>query len=193
MATRDSLSATLTYGLLHFPKLLTDLPAMISALEVGESVNIDTISDQAFRSYLQALFPLLPLRKTIDGYIKDSNTHAVGKTILHILLEAKSIVQPNDLSHSQSLSSRSAPLIFLTLLEKFPSLRDEFPVLLDMLIDGQTACLAGIENEEMRQGLEKVLEMLGCRESMNHNNNDEDSDGQENEGLAVPIGKSSQS
>jgi hypothetical protein len=188
---KASLSATLTYGLLQFPQLLADLPAMISAMEAGESVNIDAISDVHFRSYLQSLFPLLPVRKIgSDGYIRDPSVQSIGSTLLHLLLEAKSIVQPTELSHSQSLSSRTAPLAFLSLLQKFPSLRDEFPVLLDMLIDGQTACLSGLSNVEMREGLENILESLGCRQ-LSGNDFDDDSDDDEGSGsgLAVPIGK----
>jgi hypothetical protein len=195
MSNENNLSSAITYGLLKFPKLIEELPSMLSALDAREYINVDLISDIEYRTYLQQLMQILPLRHDEGyGWYKDRSVASVSGSILHKLLDLKSIAQPNSLTISQSTSCRTPPMHLLILLSKFPSLKEEIPGLILSLKDGQEVQLNGIANEDVRTGLIKLLESVGVVKASSSNNNDNNIDSDyvsddEDNGYAIPSGR----
>lgn len=159
----DEFSSILSAGILNFPSLFHDFPAMIASMDSGQYVNIDNISDKKKSDLLHRIFSCLP------GVIsKDSNYgwHAinaddkVSSHILKTLLNDSVIKQPKELSQSETVASQKAPLLLLELLSKFPELLQEIPTLLTTLLDGNTIDVEDIENEDVRESLELLFKSL---------------------------------
>lgn len=160
---RSYFSALLSSGILTFPSLFEDFPAMISTIDSGQAVNINKISDKKKASILNRIFSCLPLVNDPNHgwYYNNSKTgEKVSSIILKKLLEEKVIKQPKVLNQSELLASQKAPLALLELFSKFPELLNEIPTLLSSLLDGKAIDVEDIENEDVRDGLESLFKSL---------------------------------
>lgn len=157
-----SFSALLSSGILHFPSLFEDFPAMISTIDSGQAVNIYKISDKKKAFILNKLFSCLPLINDSNyGWHSNSKTgEKISSIILKKLLEEKVIKQPKELNQSELLASQKAPSTLLVLVSNFPELLNEIPTLLSSLLDGKAIDVEDIENEDVRDGLESLFKSL---------------------------------
>ena len=155
-------SSLLSSGILSFPSLFEDFPAMISTMDSGQSVNISKISDKKKASILNKLFSYLPLINDPNyGWCYNNpNGEKISSIILKKLLEEKAIKQPKELNQGEVLASQKAPLALLELFTNFPELLSEMPILLSNLLDGKAVDVEDIENEDVRDGLEKLFKSL---------------------------------
>lgn len=117
-----SISHLLAGCLAQHSQSFNDLPAMMSSLDRNDAVNIDAISDLAYRSTLSSIFAILPLELHAGrGWLKKISTPSVSGFILMAMLEAGAIRQPNALTSAQATSQRAMTKIlsgscnFLTL------------------------------------------------------------------------------
>ena len=159
------LGLSLTTALLSFPQLLDDFPAIIASLDTGECVNVAGISDTGLRDALTGIMSCLPLQyDPCKGWYKATEVTSVGGILLMDLLYAGHIKQPASLSEAESISSRTAPVHLLHLLQKYPALRMEIPGLLDSLLGGQAVQLDGLPDQQLATGLTGLLQALGAIE-----------------------------
>lgn len=156
------LASFLNHALLTYPsKFLNDFPLMVNALDSGESVNIDSISDPSFRAILNQIMRCLPLEHSYEfGFYRKENTKPIGGNILKQLLDAGCIRQPTELNSSERLASQHVPLVVLNLLASFPALKGDMMGLLTNLKSGNAVQLEDIENDGIREGLEKLFKGL---------------------------------
>ena len=159
---------------------------MLAALDAGQLVNIDGLTNKDLKNYLEQLFMMLPLKKGEkgEGWRKDPNSNCVSisGSVLHRLLSTGAIVQPGDLTSSQQLSARTAPTCLFTILDQHPELVTELVPLLQSIENGQGVQLGGIANKDVRRCLSELFQSLGIRPS-----SDEDSD-DDTAAWAVPKG-----
>ena len=154
----------LTLGLLQNSKMLNEFPTLVAALDNGESVNISSISSTSYKELLSSLFAHLPLVKHSDGVWSRSDGLSVGDYILKLLLDQKSIVQPAELSEGQTSSFQAIPKV-LDLLNGFSPLKDELPALFTNLLEGGKIDLDGIQDEDVRNGLQRIFVSLNLENS----------------------------
>jgi len=133
----EDLDDLLTFGLLHFPALLAELPLLINSFDKNESVLLQLVQDGNYRRYLVRLMKLLPVVQHGDGsHSKHPSVSGVGKWILQELEKCKSIYQPSNLTEAQVLTSRTFPVYLFSTLEKYPVLIDDLPSLFQTLLNG---------------------------------------------------------
>lgn len=133
----ECLSDSLTFGLLHYPALLSELPLLVNSFDKGETVLLQQVEDVHYRNYLLKLMQLLPVITDRTGcYTKHHSVNGVGNWILQELLKSKSINKPNNLTEAQSLASRTFPVYLFSIIEKFPVLIDDLPSLFQTLLNG---------------------------------------------------------
>ncbi len=159
-AAVHSLANELNWGILAFPNFIDDFVAMVTALEGGEYVNVANISNIKFRSSLTRLMQYLPVSENVNGYFKREPAISVSGSILKLLLDAGAIKQPTQLSNSERLASQQFPLLLRNLMNEFPDIKVAFPVLLAHIMDDNAVQLEDIENEDVREGLEKLFRCL---------------------------------
>jgi len=156
-------------GLLQAPDLISELPPFLVALESGKAVELGKISSDSGREVVEKLYELIP--KLASEY--DMDLKNIRKLLIKCLLDAKCIVQPKCLSASESLSVKSAPVLLLDLLTRFPSLKAELGGLFCSVLeqekdsDGGANCIidiSGIGDEDIEEGVGKVLAGLGLVE-----------------------------
>lgn len=183
-----SLSEMLTFGLIKFPALQTELPSLFNALDANRGVNTDSIVDNELKLYLNTLMSFIPFVQFIreEGWCKmtsdlQSKDYQVKQLIVSTLLKEGSILPQSDLSNAQVQSTRFSSVKFLFLVEKFPGLVDELDAMLTNIIDGSAVNLNDIDNEDLVELLEKFLLSLGL---MNRVEDDELS------GYSLPSGAS---
>jgi hypothetical protein len=163
-----NLANILSWGLLQFPALFTEFSTIVASLDAGNIICPSTLSNKPLGLYLDKLFSHLPL-EFIDGrgWCKDKKSpiSSISGYILNELLILKTIVQPSQLSPSQTLASRSAPAVMRDILTKFPELVEEIPGLLENMIGGGKVQLSGLENGEVAQLLGNFFDSLGFKQS----------------------------
>lgn len=131
------LDSTLTYGLLHHPALLSELPLLINSFDKNETVLLQQVENVQYRDYLLQLMKLLPVITDGTGsYSKHPSVNSVGNWILEELAKSKSISQPNKLTEAQIMSSRTFPVYLFSILEKFPALINDLSTLFQTLLNG---------------------------------------------------------
>ena len=161
----STLGAVLTWGLLQHPVLLIELPQILAAMDQGEVVTVNGISDPSKRAFLSHLFeahlPVLQEARGAQGWYKEPQITSLSGYILMDLLTTGSIIQPSRLSVSQQHASRSLPLHLLNLNERYPEIRPDLLGLFESIHDGQGVVLDGLENEEIAEGLARVFGSLG--------------------------------
>lgn len=170
----DSLRLSLNAALLECRyKMLEEFPAILQSLDSGEFVHVDRISDSVFRGYLQSILTMLPsgangcgVRQDPQlGYYREKRVAvSIVDCILSLLLESRTIAHPKDLSASQQQCSRKAPMVLLSLIDKYPKLIEELPALLYQIEQGNAVQLRDIKDEELAEGLEELLRSLGLIE-----------------------------
>ena len=133
----ENLSDSLTFGLLHYPPLLSELPLLVNSFDKNETVMLQQVQDVNYRDYLLKLMQLLPVITDGTGcYTKHPSVSGVGSWILQELTKSKSINKPNNLTEAQSLASRTFPVYLFSIIEKFPALIDDLPSLFQTLLNG---------------------------------------------------------
>ena len=140
---------------------------MLAAIEQGESINVEAISDFRYRSFLHSIFKLLPLESMYGAYykVRSSNSSSTTSSILlNTLLKSGAIVQPLQLSRHQTSASRIAPLHLLALLKEFPALITEMPSLLETLKAGQVVNISDISNDSIKAHLMQLFRSLEIEE-----------------------------
>jgi hypothetical protein len=157
-------------GLLQSPELLSELPPFLVALESGREVDLGRISSEKGRETVEKLYELIP--KLSSGYNLDLKS--IRQTLLKSMLDTGCIVQPNRLSSSEAQATKSAPVLLLDLVSRFPTLKLELGGLFrsvlaqekdyrgggaDSVID-----LSGIGDEDVAESVGKVLVALGLVE-----------------------------
>jgi hypothetical protein len=168
-----ALGLELSQGLVQYPELFSELASMLASLDSGEMVNIRAISNEGKRAFLQGLFeknlPVL-LAPQGGGWYKQEGIASVSGFVLMSLLSAKQIVQPTALSPAQALASRTAPLYLLQLLERCPGPQQRRELVADLrglfsgLERGDAVQLDGLDDEDVAEGLQKLLGALGLRQ-----------------------------
>ena len=160
-----ALSSILTFGLISYPDLLDELPTIISGLDKNQSIEIHMISNHELRNFLSILFDLLPLEyRPNNGWSKLKTVTSLSGYIMSHLLESKSIVQPGDLSPSQTLSVRLTTFL-LDMVRDIPTLRLELSALLENILLNRSVNIGELENEEVKEKLEKLFLLLGLESS----------------------------
>ncbi len=167
--TTSGLSSELNHALLTIDQFLADFPAILNALDSGEYVNTNNITNETFRNSLNRIMTLIP---TVDihpqlGWYKKERSLSVSGSILKTLLDDKTIKQPTSIDGSERIASQQAPSLVLKLISEFPDLKNDFPSLLLSILDGNAVQLDDIENEDVRFGLEKLflcLELTSTRD-----------------------------
>ena len=108
----NNIAKLLSYMIVSYPRAHDDFPNIISSLDQNQLVLIDSISDCNYRQSLNELFSHLPLTRLDEkGWKKKNDIVSLAGYILQALLEQDYIVQPGDLSLSQSSSVRIAAKI----------------------------------------------------------------------------------
>ena len=162
---KDNLERNLCNAVLSFPQLIDDFPSMLAALDQGEVVNIDGISNPGMRNALTEIMSELPLEYAKgEGYFKSSSIISVGGFLLMDLVSKGIIKQPTGLNETEQLSSRLAPLHLLGLLKKYPALKDDLISILDNIMDGGAVDLNGLEDEDIGIAIDTWLTCLGVVE-----------------------------
>lgn len=159
----EPLAVLLNNAILKFPKLLEELPSMISTLDAGQFISIESISDLEQRNLLTEIALKLPLHYDKEDrlWFKNDKDISISGYILNFLLDDGCIKQPTELSISESIACQHGHWrTLMTLLSSYPELRTEFPQLLSVLRDGNCIDVDNIENETIREGLEKVFRSL---------------------------------
>eukprot|EP01038_Epipyxis_sp_PR26KG_P012923 gene12923-17321_t len=167
----DSLSGLLTWTLLNQPNLFDELPLIISSLDANEAINVSNIKDNKKKSCLiQILKYLLPHGVLYDddlGYYKGrENTINIGGQVLNILLTEKTIKQPLSLTSVEKTTSSKYVSLCFEVLNKFPILLSDLPLLFQQLIDGNSVQLNDISDKSIQKALDKLLNsfQLECDE-----------------------------
>ena len=179
----SELAGALSWGLLTFPKLLDELPQMLAALDAGQLVNIDSLSNKPLKGYLEKLFVLLPLRYSSgDGWYKDkdSGIKSISGCVLHRLVQTGAIVQPSDLTAGQQSAATRATLVLLKVMDTHPELASELPALLEGIGQGQAVRLGGIQDPHVRAQVVGLLRAVGvCHDGDSDDDEDEGEGGDE--------------
>lgn len=157
----------LTGALLSYPKLFEELPQILIAMDKGEYINIEAISNTVMRDGLLHIMRQIPVvsREPGQGWYRNDPKTTVSSFILKYLVDCKMVIEPRKLSSSEQQASRSAPMNLLTMLQDFPALLEELPVLLDQIFDGNAVQLQNLPNEDLAYGIEKLLKSLGLVET----------------------------
>jgi hypothetical protein len=137
---------------------------MMTALDKGEYINIDAISNVSMRDSLNDVFshvPILSKDKDGHGWYRNVKDKKIASYILNSLSESKVIRDPRKLDSGQSQASRIPPLQLLALVEKFPNISNELPIIIDQILDGNAVQLEQISDEELGEAIEKLLKSLG--------------------------------
>lgn len=196
------LGDVITFGLLSFPVLHSELPTMINALDENRGIMTINIDDKELRSYLDNLMTYLPVKHIErEGWCKDNdqltsnsderghNSASIRSYILNELLKSGAIVQPSDMTSNQSHSSRFTASKLLNIASKYPSLIPDIQPILSSIYDGGAVNIDELDNEEVSEMLGDFLSSLGLK---NSNNDDSDSnsssseDSEEEEGYQIP-------
>ena len=170
-AVDRALGEHLSRGLLEYPDLIVELPSMFSSLDNGEAVNVEAISHEGKRAYVRELMEkhlpvLLQPQALGGGWCKQQGLASLSDFVVMTLRSTKQIVQPAALTNAQAQASRTAPLYLLSLLEKCPSvpkrqqLVRELCSVFEHLLSGNTVQLDGLEDEDVAEGLERLLGSL---------------------------------
>lgn len=163
MKEEERLSLALNSALVQCPVLLDELPQMLHAIDGGEAVAVDRISDSAKRDAITDIFRQIPLLRKHPEF----GWHLVQKGIsarsflLGTMLDAGKIIEPRDLNQAQQQSTRTVTMTLVRLLQRYPNLKEELPDVLDEIIDGEKVRLDGLGDEECIEDLEKLFRGLG--------------------------------
>ena len=151
---------------------------MLASLDAGNIISPQSLPNKPLALYLDNLFGSMPLKNLNGGWCKDKdrNINSISGYVLNELLKLKVIVQPPELSASQTLSLRAAQTVLKDILLSYPELVEEIPGLLENLIGGGKVMLSGLENEEIAQLLGRFFDALGFKTSKNESDSDGDND-----------------
>jgi hypothetical protein len=135
---------------------------MISSLDAGQCISLESISNKEQRALLESIAKALPLEYDANHklWYKPESIPSISQHILNTLLTNKNIKQPTTLSMSETFASQQAPLAYISLLASYPTLNAEFPPLLSVLLTGNAIDIENIENEALKEGLEKLFRCL---------------------------------
>lgn len=160
----ERLPLFLNAAVLECPGLMDELPQMLSAIDAGEYINVDRISDPRKRDHVRAVFGCLPLQKNDEWGWHKTSAASIRGLMLNTLMKLGKINEPKNMSQAEQMSSRSSPLILLSMLKQFPSLLQELPVLLEQILGGNHVQLQDIGDEDLIEALERLLKSLGLVE-----------------------------
>ena len=171
--SEEELESKLTWGLLLFPKLLEELPAIMLCYDQNEPVLIDNIKDESKRLYLKIIINDIMQLKT--KYKLPSLTKTIQYIFQKHILILKNV---NEMSAGESLVYRSGLPRILLLLQQFPDLLSELPSFLSNLIDEKMVDISGITDDDVREELGGFLRSIGLT-----------LDGDEDDVYHIPEGK----
>lgn len=178
-AAEDELVLLLNMGIIQQPKLITDLCEIMKSLDDGEYVDVSNISNTTTKAFLTRLMKHIPVvYDHSNGWYKESQHTNVSSYVHKRLSDCGAVRPANELSMSESLSSKNVMLKLLELLNSFPDLKEEFGGLVETLLDGNGVQLESLDNEDIRDGLESLFKAIGLENSR--------------EGYSVPEGKKGQ-
>lgn len=158
------LGDALTQALLTCPKLLEELPQMALALDKGEFINLEGISNVPMRESLIQVFnniPIVSKDNTGQGWYRNTKDKRITSYIMNSLTGCKVIRDPRKLDSSQSTTSRIPAIHLLSLVQQFPNIVSELPVIIDQILEGNAVALENIADEDLGEALEKLLKSLG--------------------------------
>lgn len=166
----NRLSIVVNSILLNCPKLLDELPIIFEAFNKKEFVQIKAISDIPMREGLFHLVALIPGMREHPEYgwsynKADNNNLTINNFLINTFLDDKIVIEPRELSESELISSRSAPLQLLSLIEQFPSIKDEILTIFNQILDGNMVQLQDLPDEDLISLLERLFKSLGLRET----------------------------
>lgn len=172
------LGDALTKALLTSPKLLDEFPQIVNALDKGEYINIDGISNIPARECLIEVFNNISIVRNDSqghGWYRHAKNEKIASHILRVLGDAKVIKDPKKLESSEIQSSRIAPLQLLSMIQSFPNFVTEVPIIIDQILEGHAVQLDEISDDELARGVGKLFITLGLVHT--------------DDGLDVPTGK----
>lgn len=163
MKEEKLLSLTINFALLQHPGLLDELPQMLHAIDEGECIAVDKISDVGKRDSITSIFRIMPiLRKHPDyGWHKVDRDVSARSFLIGSLLDAGKVIEPRDLTQARQLAARAVPMNLMKLLSTYPSLRNELPILLEQIIAGNDVQLDSLGDEDLSESLERLLRSVG--------------------------------
>ncbi len=172
------LADALTKALLTSPKLLDEFPQIVNALDKGEYINIDGISNIPARECLIEVFNNISIVRNDSqghGWYRHAKNEKIASHILRVLGDAKVIKDPKKLESSEIQSSRIAPLQLLSMIQSFPNFVTEVPIIIDQILEGHAVQLDEISDDELSIVFRKLFITLGLVHT--------------DDGLDVPTGK----
>ena len=166
-SSKDSILADLlNWGLVTYPQTLTDLISMVVSLDQGEYVRISDISSVFIREYYTSLMLNLPVKlHSTMGWYKETIDTSVSERINGYFERYHAIKQPTSRSISMIPINQSYLIRLLALLEQFPELKADMPMLCQNILDGNAVQLDDLENEDIYEGLERLFKVLGLEYS----------------------------
>lgn len=159
-----ALGDRLTWGVLNFPDLMDELPLIIHALDCDESINIVKIPDLGKREFLLSLVAMLPVVSEMGLYRRSSSDISIAK-YLHLCLNQSGEVVEN-LSEGQNLAFRYGIPRILRMIGNFPDIRVELPSFLSNILEGNGVLLDGIEDEDLKDNLAKLMRSIGMEQTI---------------------------
>jgi hypothetical protein len=158
----DDLASVLNYSLLSHPGLMKDIPTVLKALDDGEFVDVNEVSDATSRELLTILMRYLPvLYNHGNGWYKETLHTKVTQYVLSQLEKVQHIKDGSELTMSESLASKNVMLKLMVLLETFPDLKGELGGLFATLLGGDAIQVDSLDNEDIRDGLEDIFRAIG--------------------------------
>jgi hypothetical protein len=158
----DDLASVLNYSLLSHPGLMKDIPTVLKALDDGEFVDVNEVSDATSRELLTNLMRYLPvLYNHGNGWYKETLHTKVTQYVLSQLEKVQHIKDGSELTMSESLASKNVMLKLMVLLETFPDLKGELGGLFATLLGGDAIQVDSLDNEDIRDGLEDIFRAIG--------------------------------
>jgi hypothetical protein len=158
----DDLASVLNYSLLSHPELMKDIPTVLKALDDGEFVDVNEVSNPTSREILTNLMRYLPvLYNHGNGWYKETLHTKVTQYVVSQLEKEQHIKDGSELTMSESLASKNVMLKLMVLLETFPDLKGELGSLFATILGGDAIQVDSLDNEDIRDGLEDIFRAIG--------------------------------
>lgn len=151
------------------PALAAELGDLLGALDEGETVYVDGVQDAALRSQLASFLSALRLRapaKEVDGEKTPQGFrcgHGGGGVLRCVasLMDERGMVDPPPLDREAAFDTAKKVVDGLAAEEGMEGVREEVPVLLLQILDGELVMLEGLPNDKIRDALALLFEALG--------------------------------
>jgi hypothetical protein len=162
MKSKTPLSDFFSWGLLMFPQLLEEFPMMVVSLDRNEYIKISSIRDVKLQSFLTNLMKQLPVEENVHrGWSRSNPDESIANYIRQRLLKEGSVKLSKNLSITNSTAFRFGASRIMLIIQSFPELRGELTSFLLNILEGDNVQLDGLDNESVREELEKLLKSIG--------------------------------